>query len=469
MAKTGLTPTEVSEEIEVLIRFCREVQFEDLPGPIVQEAKNRLLDLLGCALAGVREPSSEMVRRVLREWGGSAEATVIGTDVRMPAALAAFCNGAAGHAVELDDDHKQAILHPGVCVVPAALAAGEKARISGRQVLAAIVAGYEIMCRVGEAALPDRLLAKGFHPTAVCGAFGAAAAAAHVQGLSLEQFRAALGIAGSFAAGLFEFVNDGTLVKRLHPGNAAKSGILAAQLASQGYSGPRQVLEGRMGFFNAFAGGFSPQPLARDLGQRFEIARTSYKQYACCSYCHPLMDALLELLDATPLDPAQVQEVVGRTFTDAVCLVGEPLAQKREPANPVDAQFSAPYSLAVAFWDRQAMPEQFSSARVQDARVRRLTRKIRIEADPSFDREFPQRYPAEVVIRMQDGRTLSHRVPTSKGDPSWPLTQGEIERKFYALAGDALPPGRAEAIRHTVGRLDASPNLRELAALLAAG
>ncbi len=469
MAQTRLTATEVTEKVEALTRFCAEIQFEQLPASIVLEAKNRLLDLLGCALAGVREPSSQIVTQVLREWGGSAEATVVGTDVRMPAALAAFCNGAAGHAVELDDDHKQAILHPGVCVVPAALAAGEKAGASGRQVLAAIVAGYEIMCRVGEAALPHGLLAKGFHPTAVCGAFGAAAAAAHVQGLSLEQFQAALGIAGSFAAGLFEFVNDGSLVKRLHPGNAAKSGILAAQLASQGYSGPRQVLEGRLGFFNAFAGGFSIQPLARDLGQRFEIARTSYKQYACCSYCHPLMDALLELLDATPLDPAQVQEVVGRTFTDAVRLVGEPLAQKQEPANPVDAQFSAPYSMAVALWDRQAMPEQFSSARVQEARVRRLTRKIRIEADPSFDREFPERYPAEVVVRMQDGRTLSHRVPTSKGDPAWPLTQGEIERKFSALARDALPPGRAEAIRQTVGRLDASPNLRELAALLAAG
>lgn len=469
MAQTELAPAEVTEKVEALTRFCAEIQFEQLPASIVLEAKNRLLDFVGCALAGVREPSSQMVTRVLREWGVSAEGTVIGTDLRMPAALAAFCNGAAGHAVEMDDDHKQAILHPGVCVVSAALAAGEKAGASGRQVLAAIVAGYEIMCRVGEAALPHRLLAKGFHPTGVCGAFGAAAAAAHVQGLSLGQFEMALGIAGSFAAGLFEFVNDGSLVKRLHPANAAKSGILAAQLASQGYSGPRQVLEGRLGFFNAFAGAFSPEPLGGALGQTFEIARTSYKQYACCSYCHPLMDALLELLKTAPLDPAQVQEVVGRTFTDAIHIVGEPLAQKQEPANPVDAQFSAPYSLAVAFWDRQGMPEQFAWARVRDPQVRWLARRIRVEADPSCDREFPRRYPAEVVVRMQDGRSLTHRVPTSKGDPAWPLTQGEIERKFFALAGDVLPPGRVEAIRDAIRRLEACPDLRELAALLAAG
>ncbi len=469
MAQTGVAAPQVSERVEGLARFCQELRFEQLPAPIVREAKNRLLDFLGCALAGVREPSSRMVRQVLGEWGGPPEAAVIGTGIRLPAALAGFCNGAAGHAVEMDDDHKQAILHPGVCVVPAALATGEKAKASGRRILTAIVAGYEIMCRIGEAAVPARLLAKGFHPTGICGAFGAAVAAAHVQELPLEQFRMALGIAGSFAAGLFEFVHDGSLVKRLHPANAAKAGILAAQLAAQGYSGPRQVLEGRLGFFNAFAGGFSPEPLERALGRTFEIARTSYKQHACCSYCHPLMDALLELLETTPLDPTQVQEIVGRTFTDAVRVVGEPLAQKQEPATPVDAQFSAPYALAVAFCDRQAMPQQFSSTRVQDPQVRRLARRVRIEADASFDREFPRQYPAEVVVRMQDGRTLTHRVPTSMGDPAWPLTQDEIEEKFFALAGDGLPPGRAEAIREAVGRLDARSDPRELGALLMVG
>jgi 2-methylcitrate dehydratase PrpD len=468
MAQTEPISAEVTEWVDALARFCQELHFEMLPAPIVLEAKNRLLDFVGCTLAGVREASSQMVRRVLWEWGGQTEAAVIGTDRRLPAALAAFCNGAAGHAVEMDDDHKQAILHPGVCVIPAALATAEKAGASGRQLLAAIVAGYEIMCRIGEAALPHRLLAKGFHPTGVCGAFGAAAAAAHVQSLSLEQFQMALGIAGSFAAGLFEFVNDGSLVKRLHPGNAAKSGVLAAQLAAQGYSGPRQVLQGRLGFFNAFAGGCSPAPLTRDLGQAFEIARTSYKQYACCSYCHPLMDALLELLEMTPLDPAQVQEVVGRTFTDAIRIVGEPQAQKQEPANPVDAQFSAHYSLAVAFWDRRAMPEQFSWDRVQDPQVRWLARRIRLEAEPAFDREFPRRYPAEVMVRLQDGRCLNHRVSTSKGDPAWPLTQGEVEGKFFALAGGVLPPDRAEAIRDAIGGLEASPDIRALAALLAA-
>ncbi len=462
-----LASLEVTERVDALARFCHELAFEKLPAPIVLEAKNRLLDFVGCVLAGVREPSSQMVTRVLRRWGGQAEAGVIGTDVRLPAALAAFCNGAAGHAVELDDDHKQAILHPGVCVVPAALAASEQAGATGPQLLTAIVAGYEIMCRVGEAAVPDRLLARGFHPTGVCGGFGAAAAAAHVQGLSLDQFQSALGIAGSFAGGLFEFVTDGALVKRLHPANAAKSGILATQLATQGYSGPRRILEGRLGFFRAFSGGCSVEPLSRELGQTFEIARTSYKQYACCSYCHPLMDALLELLETTPLDPAQVSEVVGRTFSDALRIVGEPLAQKQEPANPVDAQFSAPYALAVAFWDRQAMPTQFSFARISDPRVRGLARRVRIEADPAFDREFPLRYPAEVVIRLQDGRILTHRVPTSKGDPAWPLTQDEITRKFFALARDVLPPGRAEAIRDAVARLDACSDLRELAALLA--
>ncbi len=469
MAERIPAATEATERVEALIEFCAKLRFDDLVAPIVTEAQNRLLDFLGCALSGIRQPSSQMIVRALKEWGGVTEAVVIGTNFRMPAPLAAFCNGAAGHALELDDDHKQAILHPGVCVVPAALAAGEKRAVSGRQLLASIVVGYEIMCRVGKAALPHVLLQKGFHPTGVCGVFGAAAAAAHIQGLPSERFISALGIAGSFASGLFEFVIDGSLVKRLHPGQAAKSGILAAQLAAEGYSGPRRVLEGSLGFFNAFSGGFSSEALFRDLGRTFEIARTSTKQYACCSYCHPLMDALLELLDATPLDPSHVQQIIGRTFSEAIHIVGEPLARKQEPANPVDAQFSAPYCLAVAFCDRQALPEQFLPARLQDPRVRELARRIRIEAEPAFDREFPERYQAEVEIRTRDGRTFMHSVPTSRGDPSWPLTGGEIENKFFTLADYALTRKRAEAIRDAIRGMESCQNVRDFTALLMTG
>src|SRR5262249_49750666 len=150
-------------------------------------------------------------------------------------------------------------------------------------------------------------------------------------GLTPEQFRAAIGIAASFSAGLFEFVNDGSLVKRLHPGHAVKSGILAAELAGHGYSGPVQALDGSLGFFNAFAGKPRLDPIVRELGETFEIERTSYKRHACCSYGHPLMDALLLLREKTRIDADRVEEVVGRTFSEAVRLLGEPLARKRAP------------------------------------------------------------------------------------------------------------------------------------------
>jgi 2-methylcitrate dehydratase PrpD len=282
----------------------------------------------------------------------------------------------------------------------------------------------------------------------------------------VDQFRSAIGIAGSFASGLFEFVNDGSLVKRLHPGNAAKSGILAAMLARQGFSGPRRVLEGSLGFFNAFADGCTPGVLLRDLGRVFEVARTSYKQYACCSYCHPLMDALLAAIDCQDVEPEEVSEIVGRTFSAAIHVVAEPLSAKQNVLSPVDAQFSAPYCLAVVLVDRRAMPDQFSAQRIQDPVLRDLTRRIRVESCPAFDATFPQDYPAEVELRKRDGSTLRAAVRTSKGDPSWPLTQQEIEQKFLVLAGGALGERRAEDLRDAVMNLDQMPDLRDLWALM---
>lgn len=459
---TGLAPA-----VDALIRFSANLRLPDLPASVIRQAKNRLLDTLGCMLAGVGHASSQMVRATVAGWGGRTDAVVAGTSQRLPAALAAFCNGAAGHAVELDDDHKQAILHPGVCVVPAALAAAEARGASGRELLEAVVVGYEVMCRVGEASLPARLLEKGFHPTGVCGVFGAAAAVARLRGLEPARFRAALGIAGSFASGLFEFVADGSLTKRLHPANAAKSGILASELAAQGYSGPASILEGRLGFFNAFAGGHAAEPLRRPLGQPFEIERTSYKQHACCSYCHPLMDALVELLRETPVDAKDVDTIVGRTFSEAVRVVGEPLDHKQAPASPVDAQFSGPYCVAVTLLDGVAMPQQFTAERVHNPEVQALTRRVRVERDPALDREFPERYPAEIVMRLRDGRRLTSRVETSKGDPRWPLSDGEIADKFRALAATALSGTQIAALEEAVERLDSAPDVRALAARLA--
>ena len=260
---------------------------------------------------------------------------------------AAFVNGVAAHSTELDDEHKLSLIHPGVVIIPAALALAEKLGATGRELITSVVLGYEIATRVAMAADSNLLLKKGFHSTGVCGVFGSTVATAKIAGLDKDSISYALGICGSLASGLFEFITNGSMTKRLHAGWAAHNGVLSTMLAQKGFSGPESVLEGRYGFLNAFSSKFDLDALTRNLGNVFQITQTSYKQYACCSYCHPLMDALNRALEKYDLNVEEISSIEARIFTDAIRVVGQRTKTKLEPRNVVDAQFSAYYSMAV--------------------------------------------------------------------------------------------------------------------------
>src|SRR5882762_5747187 len=283
-----------------LARFVVNLRLNDLPPPVVAQARLLALDTLGCGLAAARYDFARAVRETAERLGGPSESAVIGSTVRVAAANAVLANATLAHGLDFDDTREDAIVHTGAVVVPTSLAVAEALSASGRAALEAIVAGVEVMCRVG-LAVPGRFHARHYHPTALAGTFGAAAAAGKLYGLSEDEMARAFGICGSQAAGIIEYLADGSWTKRLHAGWAAHAGVVAALLAQAGFTGPETVFEGEHGFYRAFAGGFDEarlNDLLDSLGQTWELERLTFKPYPCGSIAQPYMDCALRVREA---------------------------------------------------------------------------------------------------------------------------------------------------------------------------
>src|ERR1700687_2370281 len=310
-----------------------------------------LLDLVGVGLAGSRQPSSPPAADVAFSLGGDGTATIFGSGRRTTSAVwAALANGPAAHSVELDEVPTESSLHPGVAVIPAALALAEEIQATPKALLEAIVAGYEVTMRVGNALNPASAYVRGFHPTGVAGVFGATMAAGRLLGLRPDALTHALGIAGTLAAGSLEYLADGAWTKRLNPGWAGHAGITAARLAQAGFTGPATVFEGRLGVLHAYTDAPHPDRLLGDLGdlKALQVMRVSIKPYACCRYNHGLIDCILQLTREHRIEPERVQRIRLGVLSGGALLVADPIEQKRAPVSIVDAQFSAPYAAAVA-------------------------------------------------------------------------------------------------------------------------
>src|SRR5438093_1088844 len=294
---------------ERLAEFAVGLEFEDLPPDVVASVRLRALDILGIALAASTSELAPSVLGALEGWGRGGPCSVAGSNLTAAPPMAALANGALAHGLDFDDTHADSVCHASAVLVPAVLALGESEHLSGRAILTALVAGYEGMIRIGMAA-PGRFHARGWHATATCGAFGAALAAGTCLALDADRLTAALGIAASMASGVMEFLEDGSWVKRLHPGWAAQSGIQAAVLAQGGFTGPATALEGRLGFYRAALG--ETPDIARhlkSLGTEWETVRSSFKLYPCCHLNHAYLDAVSRLRRTNGLRADQVAEV----------------------------------------------------------------------------------------------------------------------------------------------------------------
>ena len=458
MAETSVART--------LARFVVRLSLDDVPASTVTAASLLTLDTLGDALAAVPEDFGRAASSAAERLGGPPESTVIGRASRAAAANAALANGTLAHGLDFDDTREDAIVHTGSVAVPTALAVGEAVAASGRQMLEAIIAAVEVMCRVG-LAVPGRFHARHFHPTALAGGFAAAAAAAKLQGLDEDRLVSAFGICGSQAGGIIEYLTDGTWTKRLHPGWAAHAGIIASTLAESGMVGPESVFEGAHGFYRAFAGGHDDARLAallQSLGKTWELENLTYKPYPCGSIAHPYMDCARRLRERHGVDPAQIVAIRCRTAEGPVPRLWEPLAAKHAPPNGYAAKFSLPYLIATMLVRGRAGLAEFRDAAVRDPDVLRVAGRVTYELDPSID--YPRRFVGDVRVRLASGDELVERQEHSRGGPEHPVTRAELEAKFRGNAGLVLDTGRVEALLRRVTALRNEPDLTALARCL---
>jgi 2-methylcitrate dehydratase PrpD len=445
------------------VSFSQALNSKDLSDEVVERSKYLLLDYLGVAIAGSLTESSQPIHRMLARSAPHGPCTVIGTASQTLPEFAALANGAAAHSVELDDTHQAGSIHPGVVIFSTAIALSEiYPKIDFAQFVAAVVAGYEVAARLGMALQPKSHYELGFHPTPTCGVFGAAVTAAKLLRLSEEQMLSAVGIAGSMAAGSLEFLADGTWTKRLHPGLAAQNGILAANLAAEGFKGPATILEGRDGFLWAYSRKSKPELVTQDLGQDFEIMRTSIKPHACCRYMQAPIDGLIELATEHDIHPEQVERIEIAVLEAGWPLICEPQKRKYSPSNVVDAQFSMPYGAAVALTDRAAGLDQFTRDSFHSPQIKTLMRKVVLQKNMHIEKNFPEEWPAIVQIHLTNGKQFEKHIRFPKGDPENPLTWQELTTKFQSLATRVFPRTRCEDIINSVKDLSSSTVLCDI-------
>lgn len=449
---------------QIIGRFVSQLAIPQVPREVSEKAKLVFLDSLGIALASSTMDFGQMVLNVAERLGGAADSCLIGSAVKVAAANAVLANGTLAHGLDYDDTLEEAIVHTGCCAAVTALAVGEAVGASGGAVLESAIAGTEVMCKVGLVA-PGKFHARGFHPTALCSTFGAAAAAGKLYGLEADQWSDAFGLCGSQSSGIIEYLADGTWTKRLHPGWSAHGGVVATLLAREGFRGPVKVFEGQHGFYRSFGGPneYRYEKLL-ELGKNWEIPRLAFKSYPCGSISHPYMDCALKLKQKFAPNPADIIDVICRTAEGPVHRLWEPLADKQRPATSYGAKFSLPYSIAVMLIRGRAGLEEFSEAAIRDPEILKLSAKVRYELDETID--YPRHFSGHVKIRLRDGTDLEENQPHPRGGFEDPLPPGEIEDKFRANAALALSEDRVERLIAAVRGLEKLPTVGALADLL---
>ena len=452
---------------ERLAQFTSSLTLDDIPSEVAEAAKLHLLDTLGCGLAAHAMGVAGEGREAMAELGGEPQATVIGLGDRLPAPNAAFANAMLCHGLDFDDTHSDSVSHVSTVTCPASLAAAEARAANGAETLAAIVAGNEVVTRLGMAA-SGAFHARGFHPTAVCGVFGATVAAARLAGLDATQTASALGIAGSMASGLFAYLEDGTPTKPVHPAWAAHGGLLAARLAALGAEGPPSVIEGKFGLYHAFLsaerGEIDIDAQLADLGERWETPRIAFKPYPACHFMHGSLGAIAELID--DLSPDDVEDVVVTVPAAGVSLVLEPAESKVAPRSEYEGKFSLQYSAAAMIVHGRVGTSTYTHEALADEDVRELARRVRYEAK-EYD-TYPAAFPGGARITTRDGRTLEADHPHQLGGPENPMTAADVIAKFRDNAGPVLDAAGLDALADAVLGLEEQADLASALAPLAA-
>ncbi len=450
---------------EELAGYCERLKYRQLPEEVVDRGKYFFLDFIGVTVRGSVSDSSKSMYHFVREMG-KGDGVIIGTKARAPYLYSALANGTAAHAIEMDDVNNESSLHPGVVIFPSALATSEMMGSGGRKFIEAIVAGYEVMIRLGKALGPANTYARGFHPTAICGTFASSVVTSKIIGLKTGKIVSAMGIAGSQAAGSMEFLAQGTWAKRFHAGWAAHSGMVAALLSRKGFKGPTSIIEGRDGFLHAYSNHSDATKVMEGIGTRFEILRTSIKPHACCRYMQPPIDALLKIVVENDLKPEHVKKVRLGLLSAGASLIAEPKEKKYDPRSVVDAQFSMPFGAAVAILYRRAGLREFHPSKIRCEEVKAMMKKVEYAVDPELDRTFPNQWSATAEMFTNDGKRYFTKIEYPKGDPENPLSWEELIDKFHDLSGRFMSKGRRLKIIDEVRHFERIDDLKRWSPIL---
>jgi 2-methylcitrate dehydratase PrpD len=432
--------------------FVTALSFESLPESGIHQLKTFFLDWLASAYAGSGQRPVTLIRDVIQTMGGTPEAVMIPGNTRTNCLFAALANGASSHMVEMDDLHRESILHPAAAVIPAVFAAAQREHASGKELLTAVAAGYETAIRIAAAAGPGHY--RHWHTTGTCGTFGAAAGSAKILHLNEEEFAWAMGSAGTQASGLWEFLAENAMSKQLHAGKAAFNGLLAALLSQKGFTGATTILEGEKGFFHATSPEFNIGKCTAGLGESFMFMKNSLKYYASCGHTHSAIEATLQALSGEGYKTGDIEAIHVRIYQAALDLLGN-----IKPHTPFGAKFNLPFCVATAAKFRQAGLDDFTAVRLNDSDIGTLMKRIILESDEALSRDYPRKWPAQVEIRLNDGRLLQGRVDYPKGDPENPLSREELLHKFKTLTRDILDPHFADVLMDRIMNLEKEPDV----------
>jgi 2-methylcitrate dehydratase PrpD len=453
------TTAERPATTEVLADEMAALEYSDLPSPVIAKVKELLLDSLGNIISGSLEQPAQILARVLTRQGGEGEASAVATDKMLPAVHAGFINGVSAHSVEMDDAHHGALTKTGSVIIPAAMAMGEATAADGKKFIAAIVAGYETMIRIGLAVNPGHRT-RGYHSTGTVGVFGAAATAGKLLGFDGRKLANAFGVAGTQASGLMAFQNYPSMIKQLNVGKAVYNGLLSAQLVREGFTGPINILESPEGFGRAFTDELHLEELTRGLGRDYRILEVGYKPHAACRWAHAAIDAVAEIVQRTGVKAADVDHIDIYAAT-----LGVRQTSERQPKSLMDARgFSTPFGVAAAFvlGRTRVSVHDFKTA-WSNPKVMELSKRIVMHEDPQFGTAG---IGSRVEIVRKSGERLTATVTHPKGEPENPITPRELQDKWHMLVDPVIGERRAKEISEIVAACERLPIIDVLTAIL---
>jgi 2-methylcitrate dehydratase PrpD len=425
--------------------FC-SLRVGDVPDDVRDDARWRLVDTVGVALAGSRMDYADMIRGVFADMGGRGESTGFALKDRLPAAHAGFVNASYAHGPDYDDTHSVAMVHIGCTAVPASLAMAEREGSTGAEMLAAMIAGAEVGLRIGAAA-PHRFHHRGLHATSVVGPFVSVMASGRLLGLDAEQVTNALGLAGSQSSGLLVGLHDGSWVKRLHPGWSVQAGITAALLARRGFLGPHEVLESPWGLFGVLLHGdeepWDVDAVTEGLGDRWLLPGTTYKPYSNGAWNHASMDAVVAIMQRHRLGHADIAQIDATVPSECITVVCEPRDAKIHPHTPYHMKFSLPYSVAIVAVLGHADVDDYTAEVLANPSIADLAARTFCHGDADMP---PVNFPARVTLETRGGERFEENVPAQRGGPGNPMTPAGHRTKFRANAGPSLGAAHTDAL-----------------------